>query len=322
MPLQRFLADLDPVMWEAGDWTNRLALEGITNIGTNSYTLAEQAAGGAGIRRGRVTHTAGAEGNDRRLYLLPDYARDDHLVIVLQSKPLVSAGGCQLGGALRVRRDSDGFMRGWLFRHDFIFAQDALIQAGVWRWQPGGFGNDATLTADVESASGTLSGLQRIVTAAAASRTANVVTATGLSPVNGDPNGLVAGHTISVDFPDNSYDGQFVVATAPAGGTTATWNQVAADDPGAGAGTINDFDGVYPLVLEGLLIGQDFAVRGYRLATQTPPSWTDETRAIILHATGAGDPYPGQPGRAGYYLGHLDTAGVAEFGYLERRRRR
>jgi len=80
-----------------------------------------------------------------------------------------------------------------------------------------------------------------IVTATDASRTANVVTATGLSPLNGDPDGLVVGQTITVDFADNSYDGTFVVVTAPGGGSTATWAQTAPNDPSAGAGTITEF---------------------------------------------------------------------------------
>jgi len=79
---------------------------------------------------------------------------------------------------------------------------------------------------------------KRIVTATGASRTSNVVTATGLSPVNGDPGGLVPGQSIQVDFADNTYDGTFTVATAVGGASTATWAQTAADDASAGAGTI------------------------------------------------------------------------------------
>ena len=78
----------------------------------------------------------------------------------------------------------------------------------------------------------------RVVTATGASRTANVVTAVGLSPLNGDPGGLVPGQRITVNFVDNGYDGSFVVATAVGGASTATWSQVAADDAVAGPGTI------------------------------------------------------------------------------------
>ena len=80
--------------------------------------------------------------------------------------------------------------------------------------------------------------INRIVTAAAASRTTNVVTATGLFPLNGDPDGLIPGMQITVNFEDNTYDGTFTVVTAAGGGSTATWAQVAADDVGAGVGSI------------------------------------------------------------------------------------
>lgn len=80
--------------------------------------------------------------------------------------------------------------------------------------------------------------VQRTVTATGASRTGNVVTATGLSPANGDPGGLVPGQTIRVVFVDSSYDGTFTVSTAVAAATTATWAQTAADDPSAGTGVI------------------------------------------------------------------------------------
>lgn len=80
----------------------------------------------------------------------------------------------------------------------------------------------------------------RRVTATGASRTANIVTATGLSPLNGDPDGLKPGMAILANFPDASYNGNFTVATAVGGASTATWSQVAADDASAGAGQITE----------------------------------------------------------------------------------
>lgn len=319
MTLQRFLADLDPLWWESGDWANRLALVPITNTGTNTYSLTEPTDGGGGIRRGRITHTAGAEGSDRRAYVTADYARDSRVLFVVQNKSLLASGAnCQMGGILRCRLDDpDGFARGWVLRHDWLFGQDALWSVGNWRWTPGGGG----ATFDVEGAGNTLTGIQRIVTATGASRTANVVTAAGLSPANGEPNGLVAGHQVTVDFADNGYDGTFTVTAAAAGATTATWAQTAADDPSAGAGTINDLDGVFPLAVEAVLIGQDCAVRVWRLGPdQVVPSWTDPAHAFIAHGTGLGDPYPARPGRSGLYVGHLDGSGIAEWGAFEHRR--
>lgn len=79
---------------------------------------------------------------------------------------------------------------------------------------------------------------RRIVNATGASRTGNVVTATGLSPVNGDPNGLKVGMVVDVTFADTSYNGTFTITSAANGGSTAQWSQTAADDASAGAGTI------------------------------------------------------------------------------------
>lgn len=82
---------------------------------------------------------------------------------------------------------------------------------------------------------------QRTVTATGAVRAGNVVTVSGLSPANGDPNGLVPGQQVTVDFPLGAgltnFDGTFTVATAVGGATTATWAQTAANDS-TGAGTI------------------------------------------------------------------------------------
>jgi len=78
----------------------------------------------------------------------------------------------------------------------------------------------------------------RHITATGASRTGNVVTATGLSPVNGDPGGLKVGQSITVNFADDTYDGTFIVTGAVGGASTATWAQVLANDASAGAGTI------------------------------------------------------------------------------------
>lgn len=82
---------------------------------------------------------------------------------------------------------------------------------------------------------------RRTVTATGAVRAANVVTVSGLSPVNGDPDGLKPGHVVTADFPlgggGTNFDGTFTVVTAVGGATTATWAQTAANDS-TGAGTI------------------------------------------------------------------------------------
>lgn len=306
---------LTPISWAPGDW-GRFTTVPIT-LATNTYAQAEQAYGAQGIRRGRVTRSAGAEGNDRRMLLLPEYDRDTRLVVPWQEHPLKSAGGAQVGQVQRVRVDPDGFTRAYIVRHDFTFGADYILAAELWRW-PTGSTNALTIVAGAGNVG--LPGLQRTVTATDAVRAGGTVTVSGLSPANGDPNGLVAGHTVSATFAgDASYNGVFVVATAVAGATTATWAQAVADDPGAGAGTINDLDGVFPLTVESRLIGSTLAVRAWRTATQSPPAWGDENRSLIFRDTGGADPYPARRGRCGLYMGHL-AAGAIEWGVIDRER--
>jgi hypothetical protein len=122
----------------------------------------------------------------------------------------------------------------------------------------------------------------RIVTATGASRTTNVVTATGLEPLNGDANGgLVVGQQYTVNFQDGTYDGTFTIVSAAAGASTATWAQVAADDAAAGPGTLiesNTFpDSGYTYVddsaVRHLLVARNGQVRRFN-GTQ----WIDVTR--------------------------------------------
>lgn len=302
----------DRVFWKSGDWASRFTFLPLT-LSTNVYTLTETVALG-NVRRGRLAYASGAQGSDRRLYLLNNYLRDSRMLTVWQDRPLASAGGAQVGHAHNVRVDPDGFARGWIVDHDYAFGQTAQIRLNCWRWDPA---LGANSLAQVEETGTTLTGLQRIVTAADASRTGGVVTATGLSPANGEPGGLVAGHTVTADFADNTYDGNFVVTSAVAGATTAQWAQALGDDGGAGAGTINDLDGVFPFALETVHQGYTLAARAWRLApNQPPPSWTDTTHAVIFHAATASDPYRTSRGRPGLYLGHL-TSGFVEWGALE-----
>lgn len=299
--------DLTPVFWETGQWDD-LELSPITLTSTNTYTRSTPTAGGLGIQRGRLTHSAGAEGNDRRMYLLPDYDRDTAMRVVWQAKSTVAQGNAQIGHVHRVRVDPDGFTRAWMVRHDFAFNLAYLLAAEVWRW-PTGAPDSLTIAA---SSAGILSGLQKSIAATGASRTANVVTATGLP----SGHGITTGQTVSANFADDTYDGVFVITGSAA--TSVTWAQVAADDASAGAGTLDNLDGVLPMTVESELIGSQLAVRAWR-SDQSVPSWTDETRALILRDTAGADPYPARRGRAGVYVGHLDQNFV-EWGALERRR--
>lgn len=299
---------LSPVFWRSGQFAADFTE---VPIGTpvNTYLRSEQAYGSAGVRRGRITHSAGAEGNDRRTYLLPEFDRDTRMLVVWQDKPLKSAGGAQMGHFHRVRLDPDGFYRGWIVRHDFTFGQDAFLAAELWRW------NSTTLTIVAGAGNIELPGIARRVSATDASRTANVVTAVGLPAGHG----IVPTHTVTADFADNSYDTNAVVSGPASPGTTLVWPQTAADDPSAGAGTILDLDGVLPVAVESILIGSELAVRAWRLDQDPVPSWTDPNKALIFRDTTGADPYPARRGRCGVYIGHL-VGGFVEFGPIERER--
>lgn len=83
----------------------------------------------------------------------------------------------------------------------------------------------------------------KTITSTGAARAANVVTASGLVPVNGLPGGLVVGDAVSVDYPlgagGTNFDGAFIVVTAVPGAATATWAQTAANDS-TGGGIITE----------------------------------------------------------------------------------
>lgn len=124
----------------------------------------------------------------------------------------------------------------------------------------------------------------RIVTATGASRTGNVVTAVGLSPLNGDANGgLVAGQQYTVNFQDDGYDGTFTIVSAVAGASTATWAQTAANDPAAGPGTMIESnqmpDSGYTYVdtsaVRHILVARNGQVRRYNGA-----EWVDVIRVF------------------------------------------
>lgn len=127
---------------------------------------------------------------------------------------------------------------------------------------------------------------RRVVTATGASRTGNVVTATGLSPVNGGTNGLAPGQQITVTFADSSYNGTFTVSTAVGGASTATWAQTAADDPSAGAGTIiegfDSADSGYTYV-DASLVRHILVARGGHVKRWDGSAWQD---VLILSSSG------------------------------------
>jgi len=122
----------------------------------------------------------------------------------------------------------------------------------------------------------------RVVTATGASRTTNVVTATGLDPLNGDvTGGLVPGQQYIVNFQDNVYDGTFVIATAVAGASTATWVQVAADDPAAGPGTLkesNSFPDSGHTYVDDSLVRHILVARNGQVRRWGGTQWIDVTR--------------------------------------------
>lgn len=73
----------------------------------------------------------------------------------------------------------------------------------------------------------------RFVDVVSASRTSNVVTAV----LETADHGIRVGDSVVVDLSDNTYDGTFTVTEVS--GAQIKWNQVAANDPSGGTGTVN-----------------------------------------------------------------------------------
>lgn len=297
--------------WPTGAWSD-LEMVPIT-LATNTYTEATPASGTFGLQRGRLTLASGVQGNDRRCYLFPESSRNPRMRGTWQDHSVksVAAPGVQAGYVLGYRSDPDGFKRAIVVRHDVTFGQDHIIQVGWWRWTGA---NSLTIDANDVGTFPGLSGLVKTVNIAAASRTANVVTATGITDATtGFATTLVAGHTYTASFADASYNVTFVATNG------TQWPQVAADDPGSGAGTVTDLDGVWPLNVDAVKDGPGCYVKAWRDGTPEP-SWSDSRYNVVMRSPAWADPYIEREGRKGFYLGHAGTATMfAEWGPLETR---
>lgn len=303
------IAGEDPFDWVTGAWSG-LTMVPIT-LATNTFTASTPAAGSFNMQRGRLAHAAGAEGSDRRAYLFPEYSRDGRMRGCWQdhSVKAAAAPGIQAGYVLGAKFDPDGFYRAIIVRHDIVFGQDQIVQVGWWRWTPAGV---MTIDANDVGTFPGLSGLTKTVNIAAASRTANVVTATGITDATtGFATTLVAGHTYTASFPDASYNVNFVATNG------TQWPQVAADDPGSGAGVVTDLDGVWPLNVDAVKDGPSCYVKAWRDGTPEP-SWSNTAHNIVMRGPAWSDPYIDAPGRRGLYLGHGIANTYAEWGPLTR----
>lgn len=308
------VGETTPEFWATNAWASpRMSTVKVTEDGV-TLTHTTPADGAFGIQRGRAAYSAGAGGNDRRVVLYPEVRFNQRMrgTWYNHSVKSVASPGLQAGYALRVRQDPDGFWRGFIVRHDVTFGQDNIIQVGLWRWP-----NDASALVIDANDLGTfpgLPGLVRTLNVAAASRTGNVVTAVGITdPTTGFAASLVAGHTYTASFPgDATYNVTFVATDA------THWPQVAADDAASGAGTITDLDGVWPLEVDAQTDGPSVYVKAWR-STTPEPSWADPNYNMVMRAA-AVDPYPNNPGRKGYFIGHPGVGKFVEFGPTQRDR--
>jgi hypothetical protein len=307
------VGETSPEFWATGAWD---ALDRVTiTSGDVTVSATTPAVGGSfGVQRGRLTHTGGVFNSQRFVYLYPEFRHNQRMRGCWQDHSVKSTGGTaiQTGYALRVRRDPDGWWRGYFVRHDIIFGLDAVVQCGLLRW------NDAGDFLEVDAnTAGTfpgMTGIGSILNVVGASRTGNVVTLVGITDsVTGFPVPLVTGHTYTVSFADASYNtGGPFVATGP-----ATWAQVAADDPAAGAGVINDLDGIWPLNVDTGMDGPNLYTKVWRAAGNRPePSWSDPGNNLVMRAAAA-DPYPDAVGRKGFFLGHATAGKFTEFGPVD-----
>jgi len=301
-----------PWLWPTGAWAGLTVVQ----IGTspNTYTLTTPNTGSVfNVQRGRLTYAAGGDGNDHKFYVWPEARRNSRIrgTWYDHSIKTVGAPGVQMGYCHRLRTDPDGITRAFVVRHDITFGQDHIVQAGLWRWTPGGV---LTLDANDVGTFPGLTGIVRTINIAAASRTGNVVTATGITdPVSGFTTTLIGGHTYTANFPDAGYNVTFIATNG------TQWPQVAADDPGSGAGTVNDLDGVFPLNVDSIMQGPTLSVKAWR-TSQPEPSWGDPAFNLVMRQA-AVDPYPDAEGRKGLVVCHAGVAGMfAEWGPIERGR--
>lgn len=303
--------------WDAGDWSKLTQLQITAPGGGNTYTKTTPGygTGTQGLQRGRLTTASGADGNERLVFLWPEYRLNSRLGVEWYDKSIKSVGDTQIGHCLGVKLGADGLYYGYIVRHDIAFGQDSLVQVGLWRWNPTTLA--LTILSDAAPAVGGLTGIKRLLAATATRDAGNVVTATirdaGGNPMGG--HGIAVGHSLSVDMANNTYDGTVVVTGTPTA-TTITWAGSGGADAGT-TGTIDDLDGVLPLVVDSVLEGTTCYVRARR-KDQPEPSWSDPAYSITLRAAGL-DPYPNQPGRQGLYAGHPAPAGTFyEWGVIDR----
>jgi hypothetical protein len=305
------IAGEDPYEWATGAWSG-LTMVPIT-LATNTFTASTPASGSFNLQRGRLAWAAGAEGSDRRAYLFPEYSRDGRIRGTWQDHSVKSVGspGIQAGYVLGAKLDPDGYYRAIVIRHDIVFGQDQIIQVGWWRWRGV---NDMTIDANDVGTFPGLSGLTKTINVANAVRAGNVVTASGIvDATTGFATTLVAGHTYTASFPsDTSYNVTFVATNA------TQWPQVAADDPGSGAGTVTDLDGVWPLNVDAVKDGPACYVKAWRDLTPEP-SWSNAAYNVVMRGPAWTDPYIDNPGRKGLFIGHGITNQYAEWGPLDRR---
>lgn len=293
------------VVWaeeDLADWTKRI----VTTDGSNAGEL--QVVGG----RGRGAHTLGLASGVSNLRQV--FTRRGTNYGAAEIRGLWYGGP----GFNSTMRPQHGFILGLARRgdvwscvimwHDVAFGVPWVINIGVWQW-----GVDP---ADLDLRAGNFlsAGLPKSVAFTDASRTSNVVTATGAA----SGHGLAAGDRVTADFADNTYDGRFALASA--GATSVTWPQTASNDASAGAGTLVR---TYPHMAAFRRNGPLLSGKVWPVSMPEEPDWADTAYALTvdLRTLGsAGDrlaiPTPEGSGLAGILQGHTAQDSWTEYGAL------
>jgi hypothetical protein len=286
------------VDWTAG-WPNYTEVA-VTNA-TNTYSLTtvqvpSDVVGDTLARPvGQIAHVSGAEGSDRRVYMLTDVpALDDIEVTAL----LYGRTAPQQGLALRIINPGDVVNQNF-----FAFWNDAVAgglhnywNIGTWKGGPGNFLNTGDLANYFE-------GLGPNVAVVSGSRTTNVNTL-----VLTGAHDFRVGDFINVKVADSTYNG--VVQITAVTNETITYTKTGSDDVSSGVGFVSGItQRTFPHWIKARIIGSTAEMKAWK-QSQAEPSWHDPR--FVKRGTIANP--PAGTGKVGIISGHLDSGELTQWG--------
>lgn len=283
--------------WSDTSW-DRLTEVPMTNAVTNETRTVDIKPHHG--RRGYWEGDATTNGNDRRIYVLPDFqAVDSEILNFIEGGEGVLA---QQGNFHRVFVGDDGLGQSHVVWQNIIFGIPWIMNIGVWHFDTvaagtiGGAGFDTNQTGGYTVPALEIGTGGRILSA---SRTSNVVTAVcdfNKVPDVGDP--------LLVRDMEASYNG--VVYVTSVNGQIATWEQdiPAADDADGGDGAFANYNKVFPFWLMTRCHGSSPStcdLKAWQGDRRDEPAWGDSYYGTTeLWEAGHYDGYGG----AGFLIAH------------------